>query len=402
MLAQQPELKHIEHAYFRANPAYELVLFDRLSDNQQAELAILQNDPSFYGILQPCTANLQLKSVDQDTALLFLTLQQPGAVPTYVRAKLGERCNQVVAQLVLDGVLEMSLSQDETFVSGAAAYNRIYDEIVTTQKPITHHISQLALDALNYAQALVNLSIPELATRLYIYNTIPISATWRHRLPTPDATAAFLQIGAGDVNHRLLSRHWRFYNSTNRDSGWLTWQTRHTESSTIIVPHELNYKLYISPLPHSIPAILGSVLGVLTDTKVPYFKIGADAYGLLRPDKIVVYCTRFEELAIVADRLATALSGCPAQGVPFTAPIDAAGLLSWGMDPPLETSASTNLPRESWRQWVVNQLALALATARNDSITLPPWRFALDRLQLEGIDTTTWTPKQTIWQVRRI
>ena len=38
---------------FRANPNYELVLYDRLPAEEQESFAELQKDPNSYGILRP-------------------------------------------------------------------------------------------------------------------------------------------------------------------------------------------------------------------------------------------------------------------------------------------------------------------------------------------------------------
>jgi hypothetical protein len=73
-------------------------------------------------------------------------------------------------------------------------------------------------------------------------------------------------------------------------------------------------------------------------------------------------------------------------------------LLSWGIDPPPEEQALPWLIRESWRLWVTNRLAVALiASSTEDTANLEPWRFALRRLQLEGVDTRSWTPASVDW-----
>src|SRR5207248_2006408 len=90
--------------------------------------------------------------------------------------------------------------------------------------------------------------------------------------------------------------------------------------------------------------------------------------------------------------------GMPAHGVPFTAQIDAKGLLSWGMDPP---HSEHLLPWQgpSWRYWITDRLAGALISAnRTNAREVKPWQFALERLQLEGIDTTTWLPSASLWE----
>ena len=54
----------------------------RLIDEHFA--ALVRKDPDFYGILRPRpgeAAALGVKSVDRETALLFLTLREPGPLP---------------------------------------------------------------------------------------------------------------------------------------------------------------------------------------------------------------------------------------------------------------------------------------------------------------------------------
>src|SRR5262249_12793704 len=79
-------LQDILDADFRGNPSYELVLFDRLPSDQREALKDLTNDPDFYGVLLPREGTGHaIKSVCRDTALLYLTLTEPGPLPSYVR-----------------------------------------------------------------------------------------------------------------------------------------------------------------------------------------------------------------------------------------------------------------------------------------------------------------------------
>jgi hypothetical protein len=126
------------------------------------------------------------------------------------------------------------------------------------------------------------------------------------------------------------------------------------------------------------------------------FKIGKDLSGVLRPDKMIIYFSRQEQAEEAADRILAQLKGCPVHGVPFTAQLGSP-LLSWGKDPAAERDVPPWLARQSWRLWVTNRLAVALAQALqrvddHPAASLEPWIFALDRLSLEGIDTNTWTP----------
>ena len=59
--------------------------------------------------------------------------------------------------------------------------------------------------------------------------------------------------------------------------------------------------------------------------------------------------------------------------------------------------------RESWRLWLTNRLANALLTAKrtpasSSASSLRPWQYALERLRLEGVDTSSWTPADRLWR----
>src|SRR6185295_16193880 len=91
----------------RANPHYELVLSDRLEPELRRSLADLEKDPGFYGVLRSRSGSgTSVKAVDRDTALLFLTLREPGPLPSYVR-RIPDAAD-TVARLVADGVLEIA------------------------------------------------------------------------------------------------------------------------------------------------------------------------------------------------------------------------------------------------------------------------------------------------------
>jgi hypothetical protein len=382
------------HAHYRANASYQLILFDRLPEPQREQLRGLQESPDFYGFLwaQP-DEGLATKSVDQQTALLFLTLQQPGPLPAYVPRRLGDGCAQAMADLVLDGVLQIALDAGGPFVSGAAAYGLLYGS-----KPAPEangRIAQLSLEALRYAQELPFTDAAMLSARLYTYNTIPASPGWRRRLPTPDAVFRFLGLNESAVR-AALAHSWD--TTSSQQTGWLSWQSRSPDHGA---HPPAAYKLYVSPVPDALPETFLAIVSALAGPGVISFKAGRDVYGLLRPDKIVAYCTDFDALAAAAARVREALPGCPAQGVPFTADILSSGLCSWGTDPPSNGSERNPYTGESWRLWLTNRLAVSLLAARTAASGMEPWQFALARLSLEGVDTGTWVPRQGIWQAQR-
>ncbi len=378
-----PILEHV----FRSNPEYQLAPFDSLPMGQQELLKDLTNDPDFYGVLLPRAPGARtIKSVGRDTALLVCTLVQPGPLPRYVQQTLGDHSNQTVAELVLDGVLE--IKHNGRFVSGSEAYPLIY---ASPRDPEPQGLlPRLSRAALEYGQALAIDDVARLSVRLYFYNRIPLTPHWSRRLPSEDAVSEFLGISSPS-NLECLHENWARVERPAPHNAWFQWQSRRNRTAGSTRRH--GYKLYVSPQPDALPAAFPAVVRILSNSGAHSFKVGRSASGLLRPDKLVLYFCDFDSLQRDARAIALALSGYAVHGVPFTAAIGDDGLLSWGIDPLREKDALSWQGPESWRLWVTNRLASALAAAhKNCPETLQPWQFALERLRLEHIDTGTWTP----------
>lgn len=376
---------------FRANPELELVLFDRLPPSEQEALASLKGQLDLYGILRPREpAGLNYgagKAVNRETALLYLTLQNPGRLPSYVVQNPETDLRELVS-LVLDGVLEVE--HEKNFVSGPAASPLLLDGLTTPGKTKSSSATQkLSEQALQYGAAIEIDEPPLLAARLYAFNRVPLSPEWVLLLPDSQTVRTFLFDGAKDLTKWNLSAdeangEWFVFSRAGRRGRGvrpLTW-----------------YKLYISPWHHYLRDALEGVMKVLAHHRVEQFKISRSPAGLLRPDKIVAYFDAREDLAGAADELGKKLAGIPAQGVPFTAGISRDGMLSWGIDPPAE-AVSGLAARESWRQWITMRLASALVAARRSpSQVLQPERYALERVRLEGIDVNNWIPTGGAWK----
>jgi hypothetical protein len=378
---------------FRASPRYELVLFDRLSPGERETLAELRKDPSFYGVLRPgeASAGLGFKAVDRDTALLFLTLHEPGPLPGYVTEMLGAAAPRTLARLVADGVLE--IREGDGFVSGAAALALVEDGVRDRDGGEGGRLAVLSREALRYAQALEIGDPLRLSWRIYGFNRRPLTPVWRRLLPSAEAVERHLGIERGGRNRPALDRSWQ---PGKRGEFWLTWHARSGRSEG---PErgDAVYKLYVSPAPESLEEGFGEILAALSASRAQQFKVGADAAGLLRPDKIVAYFPDFDRLSEAAGCLGDRLAGLPPHGVPFTAEIAGGGLLSWGADPPAAERSPLLGGWESWRLWLTNRLAVALVAARSEGVA-EPWRFAIDRVRLEGVDTETWTPGALLWR----
>ena len=382
---QPLRLRPILGGTFRANPDYELTPFEQLPVEQQELFSALKEAPDFYGILSPRNdSQLPLKSVCRNTALLFLGLHEAGTLPSSVTSAVSRCTNQEVAELVLDGVLQ--IRHEGQMLHGAAAFSAVCESSATGA--LTSEIAQLSRDALLYAQALPFGDASLLASRLYAYGRIPATASWKRTFPDVEAVRRCLLIDDNGRNASRLDRRWTELPRDPENDGWIFWQNVRPPAGRRAVA----YKLYLSPHPAFLREGFEALVSGAESTGAIAFKVGKDLSGILRPDKLIAYFSRFEELREAAERILADLRGCPAQGVPFTAQLESP-LVSWGADPPVEKDVPAWLSRQSWRLWVANRLAVALLMARQDSqLRIEPWQFAVDRLRLEGVDTDNWIP----------
>jgi hypothetical protein len=389
-----PNPVNLRQVRLRANPAYELILFDRLSEAEQQALRGLGDDPDCYGVLRPRDSSSSLKAVSRDTALLLLSLQQAGPLPRYAARSLGEDGLSSIAKMILDGILEIEANGE--MISGAAASALVCGDAAAVEKESS--LAAMSRRAVEYAAAL-ELSDPlALSARLYAYNCIPASPLWRTLLPKDAATAEYLGLVDGAAA-RVMSREWR---ALPDSPAWISWQARSSRwEKTYGSEPATTYKLYVSPACDQLREVVQAIADAVARSNAMQWKVGKGIYGLLRPDKMVIYFHQLADLREVALKIMNCLEGCVPHGVPFTAELAGAGLLSWGVDPPDEAHVLPWLEGESWRGKVCNQLALALVQAGNEAggdlagdtpVHMSAARFAIQRLRLEGIDTDTWTP----------
>jgi hypothetical protein len=200
-----------------------------------------------------------------------------------------------------------------------------------------------------------------------------------------DSVAAFLRLEDALAGAPAMRNAWRMPSSDRKGGPWFSWQRRNARSSGVPA-----YKLYVSPSPGSLRDALAVVVATLAGSEALSFKVGAEVHGVLRPDRLVAYFGTFAALERSARALERALHGIEADGVPFTGALTADGLLSWGSDPP-------GSAEPSWRWWVANRLAEALAEAKTARPDMTPERFALERVAFHGVDPERWTPAAVAW-----
>ena len=382
--------KRLCESTFRANPDYELLLLEDLPAEEQEVLSPLRKDRSFHGLIRlRSTKGSTAKAVCHETARLFLLLQEPGSLPHAILSE--SDAELTISQLVCDGILQIAHGRE--WLCGPAACRA---DGWTAAESSGRILADLSLQALKHAESLETVDAMELSACLYRYNTLPLTPQWLRRIPDGTALEEYLQIQVGGSGRRVLDQGWvRVSPETDRDP-WLAWTSLSIPAPQ---PGAAGYKLYLSPLPSHLRDAFRIFLPAITANGAHHFKVGSNVRGLLRPDKIVAYFTDLPSLFEAARPITKELSGCPAQGVPFTAELECGALISWGSDPPLQEEVPVWLRRQSWRQWISNRLGSALAVAKREkSAAMPAWRFALERLRLEGVNVVTWAPVSTSWQ----
>jgi hypothetical protein len=393
----------LESATYRFNPALELVVFDRLGPGLQSRLASLTRDPSFYGVILPVdrqAATATAKAADRESALLLLTLRTPGPIPEYARRLLGPDAWHTITGLVLDGILEIESAG--VFRSGPNAIDSMgidgYDGVADDSPP-RGRIAQLSIDALRHAAALPIGDVAVLASRLYRYNSLPLTpANAVVAAPTTGLTRLGLATPAVAA---ALDRDWTC-TASGADGEWLCWSAAERWESADGTRGTC--KLYVSPAPAAIREAFAATVAAATAHQALAFKAGTGHHGLLRPDKLVIYFRHRDHLYAAAAALTNALAGAPAHGVPFTAGVTADGMISWAADPPAHAGVIGGAASESWRSWLTTQLAAALIAGRATDSHAPDQgggdsvRFALRRAAALRIDPKTWIPADTVWR----
>ncbi len=237
-------------------------------------------------------------------------------------------------------------------------------------------MARLSETALRMAAELPPADEAALARWLYAFGRLPRTPAIDRDLGPDDEPMGVLGLDRGGAVRRILEEGF----VASADSGWYSFLARPLRTDVVPV-----CKLYVSPRPESLVEVFPVVAATFVERDVRSFKVGRGSDGLLRPDKIVAYFASRDLMAETADSLDRALSGCPVQGVPFSAELGGRGLLSWGVDP------DGGLTRTSWRSWVTHRLAAGLVSRAEEG---PDRRVgaALAAIREAGVDPDSWAP----------
>jgi len=383
------KLNFLSQFIFRANPGYQLIESGNLNRPEQDALAGLLNDTEVFGIFKPAESreDSSYKLAYKEIALLFYALQQPGKLPLYLRNSFDDDINATLAKLVLEGIFE--IEHDDRFVSGSAAQEILYTSQHRYGNILNDGIAGLSTNAIQYGLHLNQLDVRSVASRLYCYNTLPLTREKENLFLQVEDVEAFLRVGKNDPLAWEMEKHWDKHLPTEKYH-WIAWnrkkQARRHQAEDAV------YKIYISPVLHDFPEVFRKTVRVLTQSKAFSFKTGTDRHGLLRPDKFVTYFHSLEDLGHASIMLKEELADYQAQGVPFTAQLDDKGMISWGIDP-ANKDVLENFEGGSWRASVSEKLASAIVQAKGEGLAKDKaLEFVLNKISLEGIDPINWIP----------
>jgi hypothetical protein len=380
-------LRDLSDAVIRATPGYVFLPFEKLSQDQISSLGPNAAASGFAGVLiHSGFSKLRMKAVSARTSALFERIRTPTTVGAVLREMPPQNRAEVIADLVLEGVFEVEV--DGTFVGQLRAYGFLVEDDSTLVG--ASRIAALSVSAVKHAGRLEIDDAQMLAPRLYFYNRVPVNSWAVSLWPNAEAVLRFLDADRPQFDHLRERFAMSFSDWPNE---WITWRRRAPQCPPTSDVQRL--KLYVSPAVQDMKVALSETLAVLPASGATAFKIGPHAHGLLRPDKCVVYFDTREQLFALVDALRPRLAGLCAQGVPFTAPIDDEGILSWGTDPPPEWGQIGWHADDSWRLWICNRLASALISGARENNSHASWRFALTKLWLSGVDTRDWTLQPT-------
>lgn len=380
---------------FGVSDRFELVLHDRLRPEEARRFEPLRADPNHWGVLRPRGAG-NYRAIDRDTALLLFTLGEPGPLPEYLFEDDPSGVDASIRAMVLDGILDAETEDGEPV--------RLIDGLDGEALDIDSR----SLAALRYGAALDARDARDLSIRLYLYGGEPLRRSVCDRLATRPAVLEFLGLERGGSIRRGLPAGWSVDDRPEKD--WIFFR-RSAASGQGPVGSEAGAagsrgqcKLYVGSRLLDVPLVLETVVAALAASAVRSMKVGSSAIDLARADKIVVYFDSFEALlgyaSVLSERLRELdLTATGAKvAVPFTAPAGADGMLSWGVDPPKEAIPLERTFSESWRAWVASRLATALVSTRDQGLDGDErLRAVLDRVRLDGVDTSRWTPGSALW-----
>ena len=333
------------------------------------------------GMIRPGRRALAPGALNSDFDELLKSLK--GEVFDAGWLRKAEQCGFSLQRLVLDGIAEQYV--EGRWVSGPKAHHLISEYLEGWRSDDSHASCSVA--AIRFGDAQRGLGLPRLARAVHLFETLPLKT----RSTDGSAQETVAQETVAGAIERSVRSHMSSERKWERHLANGYWLYRQKET-----PGPLAFTLYLSPHPASVLHVLPMVLSELAASQALRFRIGAGLLGLQRPDKIVAEFVDFASLSRFASLLAPCHAVCRVHGVPFTAPLDDSGLLSWA--PGIAELAAQGLPhlraKDDWRLWIARQVACSLLiSGQFDASPEEAVDFCLARLEAAGVDTRRWLPR---------
>jgi hypothetical protein len=235
-------------------------------------------------------------------------------------------------------------------------------------------------EALSLASNLSFRNIQELKLFLYNYGRIPRNRRLIEKFGRLSDVVNWVWDGILPE-----SKGWTRASTSPGYEGWAIYRRK--------VPHQAKslptyrcFKIYVCVDLEEIPVASRAFLEVLTASNCACLKVGRTLPYLCRPDHMIAYFSRLDDLALVADLLGPELAGLAELPISFAPRIQGTENLFWGIDRIARKSGQRN---QSWRDWVCGLAAMGLGIDDNNK---PEQRLAtsLTYLKQHGVDPASW------------
>jgi hypothetical protein len=386
---------------FRLNPIFKIALIEDLTEAQKTSFRRVLSGKRVHSLLHaPREANLTVKALNQPLAELLESLRVPTRIadlPARLREESDREMQQLVVQLVLDGVLEVQLNG--CYLSGLEALDKMVSLPRRAAHPDQHaernYTCKISRTAIGFALQSVYKHPRDIAWILYNFNRTPMHRGRLKQSPDMEAVARFLGLderggwqGMPETVRPVRSERDDEGNFTPFFQVWRSWKVGRKRGSR----DSAGYKVYLSPLPDETPEVFRIVRETVADSGANSMKTGRVFSALLRADKLIVYFRTISGALEYAESLVRATSSFKGQGVPFTyqvAPDNS--LISIGVDPPGKFGLDN-----SWRRYVTDKLALAIQ-AFHRSTRDDPIAYIRTHMSMFGVDIDQWRPVNNDW-----
>lgn|GEM_PF-6123399 len=375
---------------FKTSSHFQLIEWNEVPEIIRNSLYELYDELEVYGVFMPSNSSGFLPKVAyKEVALVYFHLLHHRNLPRYIQMLNEQKTRETLVQMVLDDILQ--IEGEDGFQGGTQSVSALFGDYFGKEENYSVYLNQLSLEAIRFAMALPNTPLKILSQKLYTYNAFPIPEP-EGILEKPHFEAlSFVFNNLSEEEKAEFAKIW-LRPSQNRNSGWINFHRAQSQTIMGRNSNKSNFKLYLSPIFTDLPLVFKRIQTHLNSSQAFSFKFGENQRGLLRPDKFVLYFHSSEEALDTGHFLAGILSDLPVQGVPFTRQIGGTGMVSFGMDPPLQ-EVIQEIEGGSWRAQLADILASSILVCKKKELDMESsLKYIKAQLYAHNIDPINWSP----------